>query len=143
VKIRLGRVGFNREATVAELIIAPAVATVPSPLAVAQVRHKPRPPATSTAVPVYSTSSGTANTHLAEHTPDDEIDDVVDNVVSTWWRGASQTSRDELMRGKPIIPAELDRTLLNDLNNRLAVYDVPQDWRFALRDAFWAKVGNL
>jgi hypothetical protein len=47
------------------------------------------------------------------------------------------------MRGKPIIPAELDRALLNDLSNKLAVYDIPQEWRYALRDAFWGKVGRL
>jgi hypothetical protein len=73
----------------------------------------------------------------------DAIQFVVDKVVINWWRGASEASRRELMAGKPTIPAELDRTLLSDMSNRLNVYDIPQDWRFDLRDAFWEKMAHL
>jgi NYN domain len=132
-----------KETTLASPLGVPAVAPVPSPLDLAQARHKPLPPVTPTVVPVYSTSTGTANTQVAEVAPTEEIEDVVDKVVINWWRGASRVSRDELLRGKPLIPAELDRALLNDLSNRLAEYDIPQEWRFALRDAFWEKVGRL
>ena len=68
---------------------------------------------------------------------------VVDKVIVNWWRGASESSRRELLAGKPTIPAEIDRTLLSDLSNKLNVYDIPQDWRFALRDAFWDKMARL
>jgi hypothetical protein len=132
-----------KEPTVAEPVGVSAVARVPSPLTLAHARHKPLPPVTPTVVPVYSTSTGMANTQVAEVAPAEEIEDVVDKVVINWWRGASRVSRDELMSGKPLIPAELDRALLNDLSNRVAEYEIPQEWRFALRDAFWAKVGRL
>lgn len=127
----------------AEPVPAALVAPAPSPLTVARSRPTPRPTVTPAATPVYSTSSGMPNGAVADQTPGDDIGDVVDKVVVNWWRGASQASRDELMRGKPIIPAELDRALLNDLSNKLGVYDIPQEWRFALRDAFWVKIGRL
>jgi uncharacterized LabA/DUF88 family protein len=130
-------------ASTTEPIGAALVAPAPSPLTVARSRQPARPVAAPAATPVYSTSSGVANGVLTHQTPTEEIGDVVDKVVINWWRGASQASRDELMRSKPIIPAELDRTLLNDLSNRLGVYDIPQEWRFALRDAFWVKIERL
>jgi hypothetical protein len=130
---------------------APPVPAAPTPTAMPPARPTPKPPATRPMTkgptPAYSTSTGSAGS-FGTHVPLDDdtseaISDVVDKVVINWWRGASQASRDELMKGKPLIPAELDRTLLTDLSNRLAVYDIPQDWRFAMRDAFWAKMERL
>lgn len=120
----------------------PAAPPVPSPLTVAHLRTKRLPVPAPTATPVYSTSTGMAS-QAPEPLPVDEIEDVVEKVVINWWRGASQASQDELLKGKPIIPAELDRALLNDLSNNLAVYEIPQEWRFVLREAFWVKVGRL
>ena len=104
-------------------------------------------PLTAAPLPAYSTStgnSGTYGTHTALDAHAAEvIGDVVDKVVINWWRGASEASRNELLKGKPLIPSDMDRALLNDLSNKLAIYDIPQDWRFALREAFWAKISRL
>lgn len=133
--------------TQSESVLAPAPTAPAEPSA----RPLPRPPlvrpVTAGPVPAHSTSTGGASS-FGGHPPLDAhaldaIGDVVDKVVINWWRGASDASRDELMKGQPIIPAELDRALLNDLSNKLAVYDIPQDWRFALREAFWAKMARL
>ncbi|MDP3713783.1 MAG: NYN domain-containing protein [Mycobacteriales bacterium] len=128
----------------------PASLQVPSPALLAQRPHA-RPaatvaPAAPAQAPLYSTTTGVASTGSAVaglNAPTDEIGDVVDKVVINWWRSASALSRQELLQGKPIIPAELDRALLNDLSNKLNVYDIPQDWRFVLRDEFWAKISRL
>lgn len=127
--------------------LPPRPGPTPTPVA----RPLPKPPIvrplTAAPLPAYSTSTGNAGTYgthtaLDEHTTE-AIGDVVDNVVINWWRGASEASRHELLKGKPLIPSDMDRALLNDLSNKLAIYDIPQDWRFALRDAFWSKIGRL
>lgn len=128
-------------ATSLESVGGTAPAPVPSPVTVARARLKPRSPAGTLAVPVYSTSTGAVS--QPSYDVPAEITDVVDKVVVNWWRGASPESHAELMKGKPTIPAELDRALLNDLSNRLSVYDIPQEWRYALREAFWTKVSRL
>jgi hypothetical protein len=148
----LGETETQREATPLEEATHRPPAGAPTPLTVASSRATPKPsapaPTQPARVPAYSTSTGqpggTFGTPVAAQ--DDVVDAiqfVVDKVVINWWRGASETSRRELMAGKPTIPAELDRTLLSDLSNRLNVYDIPQDWRFALRDAFWEKMAHL
>lgn len=127
--------------------LAPRPGPAPTPVA----RPLPKPPnvrpLTAAPPPAYSTSTGNGGTYgthpaLDERTTE-AIGDVVDNVVINWWRGASEASRHELLKGKPLIPSDMDRALLNDLSNKLAIYDIPQDWRFALRDAFWSKIGRL
>lgn len=128
-----------------------AVPPRPGPTPTPVVRPTPRPPIvrplTAAPLPAYSTSTGNGGTYgthgaLDDHAAD-AIGDVVDKVVINWWRGASEASRAELLKGKPLIPSDMDRALLNDLSNKLAIYDIPQDWRFALREAFWAKIGRL
>lgn len=130
----------------------PAVPVAPRPGPTPTVvRPTPRPPIvrplTAAPLPAYSTSTGSGGTYGTHTALDDHaaeaIGDVVDKVVINWWRGASEASRDELLKGKPLIPSDMDRALLNDLSNKLAIYDIPQDWRFALREAFWAKIGRL
>ena len=133
--------------------LKPAAITPRTPSAVAAARQRPLPmppvgrPVIPAPVPAYSTSTGSVTGYGTYAVLDDHagaaIDDVVDKVVVNWWRGASTASREDLLRGKPLVPAEMDRALLSDLSNALAVYDIPQEWRFALREAFWAKVGRL
>lgn len=128
-----------------------AVPPRPGPAPTAVARPIPRPPIvrplTAAPLPAYSTSTGAGGTHGTHTALDDHaaeaIGDVVDKVVLNWWRGASEASRHELLKGKPLIPSDMDRALLSDLSNKLAIYDIPQDWRFALREAFWAKIGRL
>ena len=139
----------SASAAMKQVAEAPA-APEPPPVPVVPARPVPRPPLrppTVRPVPTYSTSTGAAG-QFAAHPPLDghateAITDVGDKVVVNWWRGATETNRRELMKGKPLIPADMDRALLNDLSNRLSTYDIPQEWRFALRDAFWEKVSRL
>lgn len=127
---------------------APTTPQVPSPLLLSQVRPVvPRVrPVEPRSLPTYSTSTGLGVVH---HRPvlDDRvmaaIEEVVDTVFVNWWRGASDHSKTELQRAKPSIPSEIDRTLLSDLSRRLDQYDIPQDWRVVMRDAFWDKVDAL
>ena len=125
-----------------------AAPRVPSPLLLSQVRPvAPRVrPVEPRSLPTYSTSTGLGVVH---HRPvlDDRvmaaIEEVVDTVFVNWWRGASDHSKTELQRAKPSIPSEIDRTLLSDLSRRLDQYDIPQDWRVVMRDAFWDKLDSL
>lgn len=128
---------------------APQPSPVPGPAP--PPRPVPKPPivrpVSPAPIPAYTTSTGSNGGYETQVALNDHakeaIGDVVDKVVINWWRGASDASRDELMKGNPLIPADMDRALLNDLSNKLAVYDIPQDWRYALREAFWAKVDRL
>lgn len=130
--------------------VAESVPTRPTPLSVAQSRPAPtvaptRPAVPAAlAVPVYSTTTGAAGSRGG---PDLEAAEaiafVVDKVVINWWRAATPANKDELMKSRPSIPPEIDRTLLSDLSTRLKIYDIPQDWRFELRNVFWEKVERL
>lgn len=125
-----------------------ATPQVPSPLLLSQLRPvAPRVrPVEPRSLPTYSTSTGLGVVH---HRPvlDDRVmaavEEVVDTVFVNWWRGASDHSKTELQRAKPSIPSEIDRTLLSDLSRRLDQYDIPQDWRVVMRDAFWDKLDAL
>jgi hypothetical protein len=106
----------------------------------ASVLRLPVPPRS---VPAYATSTGSGGSWLTpvdEGEMEDTIRFVVEKVVQNLWRTAGPGLREELDRGRPNIPAEIDRTLLNDLSNKLGIYDLPQPARFALRDAFWDAV---
>jgi NYN domain len=117
----------------------------PTPLMVSPVRPMGasvlRLPVPPRSVPAYATSTGGGGhwpgAVVDEGVMDDAIRFVVDNLAQSLWRTAGPGLREELERGRPNIPAEIDRTLLNDLSNKLGIYDLPQPARFALRDAFW------
>jgi hypothetical protein len=121
----------ERSQTNGDPIGPPAAAAQPSLLTglAPAARPLPRPPivrpVSPAPMPAYSTSTG-SNGGYGTHAPLDDhateaIGDVVDKVVVNWWRGASEASRAELMRGKPLIPADMDRALLSDLSNKLAM----------------------
>lgn len=65
------------------------------------------------------------------------IDDVCRGVVSAWRGTASEEDRRRVVSERPFIPSDLDRTLLTDLSARLAVYDIPDELRYLLREQFW------
>jgi hypothetical protein len=116
----------------------------PTPLMLTPVRPAGaavlRLPVPPRSVPAYPTST-TSAAHVAdEGALEDAIRFVVDKVVQSLWRTAGPGLREELDHGRPNIPAEIDRTLLNDLSNKLGNYDLSQPARFALRDAFWESV---
>lgn len=94
--------------------------------------------------PTYVTVTG-ANGYYPADDPavTEAIAFVVDSVVLSWWQSATPAGRDDLLAAKPSIPAEVDRTLLTDLSNKLGVYELPQYTRHALREAFWETVEKL
>lgn len=119
-------------------------ASRPTPLLVtptrpagAAVLRLPVPPRS---VPAYVTSTGSGGSWPDEGPLEDAVRFVVDKVVQNLWRTAGPGLREELGRGRPNVPADIDRTLLNDLSNKLGNYDLSQPARFALRDAFWDSV---
>ncbi|MGQ0845874.1 MAG: NYN domain-containing protein [Sporichthyaceae bacterium] len=118
----------------------------PTPLFVpARQPVEVRPMTRST--PAYVTSTGNGGYYPGSAENDARIEEaisfVVDSVVMSWWRSATPGNRDDLLASRPSIPAEVDRALLTDLSNKLGVYDLPQNTRYALRDAFWETVERL
>ncbi len=101
----------------------------------------PRRLYTSAAVPVYSSTTGQSSTRLEPATPevDEAVSAVVDSLLASWRLSAGSEAKLELLAGKPVIPPELDRTLLRDLSARLHVDELDSSTRFRLRHAFWEK----
>lgn len=91
----------------------------------------------SGSVPVYFSRTGQA--HRAEPVADED-EHVVRSVVDSLLTSVSPDprTRRELVAAKPMIPAELDRTLLLDLSARLHIdeLDVPLRFRLRLLEAF-------
>jgi hypothetical protein len=133
----------------AAALAAPARVT-PADLA-AMLEHRapaavpPKRLVTSASIPVYSSTTG--QTTAPPAAPDDEVDEavasVVDSLLTSWWTNASTAARADLLRSKPLIPQELDRTLLMDVSARLRVDELDTRTRFRLREAFWQQVAAL
>jgi uncharacterized LabA/DUF88 family protein len=157
-RVRRAVAGIDLVTVPAPLTLVPGTATDPArgperptPLLVSQTRPLvPVRPLPVRSVPAYVTTSGaggyfpgSANSAAdAEAAVEDAISFVVERVVLNLLRSASAESRDELLKGRPVIPPEVDRTLLTDLSNKLGIYDLPQEARFALRDTFWSAVSR-
>jgi uncharacterized LabA/DUF88 family protein len=73
-------------------------------------------------------------TELAE-----QIDSVVNNVLTSFRRSASPEALAELTSGKPSIPRDIDKALLTDLSDRRGGIDLSEDVRHKLRAQFWEK----
>lgn len=101
----------------------------------------PRRLYTSAAVPVYSSTTGQAPPRADAAAPEIEeaVSSVVDSLLASWRLSAGPEAKRELLAGKPMIPPELDRTLLRDLSARLHVDELDSTARFRLRQTFWAK----
>lgn len=97
---------------------------------------------TTDAVPVYSSITGQAS-RADPVTADVEaaITQVVDSLLGSL--SSSPGGHQELMARKPMIPPDLDRTLLLDLVARLHVDELDTAVRFRLRDAFWERVPSV
>jgi uncharacterized LabA/DUF88 family protein len=100
-----------------------------------------RPTTPVRAALAYTSSTGTGSrtapgyADADEHR--DEIDAVVAKVVVSFRQSAALDVIDDLLRGRPSIPREIDRALLQDLSDALGVYDLSDPMRFRLRDRFW------
>lgn len=114
----------------------------PSPLDLAALGKAPaKSPAT--AALAYSASTG-GPSHIVpgydEEGEDAEvIDAVVSRVLESFHQSASPEVLAELSRAKPSIPREIDRALLQDASDAMAVYDLSERIRYRLRARFWEK----
>jgi len=108
----------------------------------ARPRPKPMAPVRSTIA--YTSSSGRAG-HQVWHEPEhekfeDQIQEVVRNVVSTFKESATPEDLAALERARPSIPRDIDSALLMDLSDVTGFYDLSDDVRYRLRAAFWEAI---
>ena len=118
--------------------------TVPTPALMPRKLQAPLPPAAPVppaAVLAYQSTTGRPSGGWFESVdPEEEerlVDEVCASVLESWARGASDSARDNLLRGEPTIPSEIDRALLVDLSNRLGIYALDEPTRHILRSRFW------
>ncbi|MEV0900989.1 NYN domain-containing protein [Actinoplanes sp. NPDC049802] len=69
----------------------------------------------------------------------EQIDSVVNGVLTTFRKSASAEELAALAAGKPSIPRDIDKALLTDLSDRLGEIDLNEAVRHKLRAQFWAK----
>jgi hypothetical protein len=69
----------------------------------------------------------------------EQIDSVVNNVLTTFRRSATPEALAELTAGKPSIPRDIDKALLTDLSDRCGGIDLSEAVRHKLRAQFWEK----
>ena len=93
----------------------------------------------SPATTVYTSRSGQPSRAVPVS---DEVEaaivDVVDSLLGSLATGPEP--RHDLLASKPMIPPDLDRTLLLDLVARLNVDELDTAVRFRLRDGFWERL---
>lgn len=96
-------------------------------------------------VPAYSSRTGGVPTFSPRSAlPTEDLVALVDAVVTDAWRSFSATATSEALAAiraaRPSIPRDLDRALLADLSEKLGVYTLDDEERYALRDRFWVHV---
>ena len=112
-------------------------ASGPSPAALAHRRARVIAPQAPTPTP---------QVWLEEVTPGvtyEVIDSVARQVVTSWCATATPEGVTELRNERPLIPNDLDRTLLLDLVSRIEGFDLDDAARHALRDRFWELVDRI
>ncbi|MEY2848802.1 MAG: hypothetical protein RI885_1467, partial [Actinomycetota bacterium] len=67
---------------------------------------------------------------------------VATKTYEAWAKSATAAQRDELLRGHPSIPRDLDRALLIDLSDVLDEYTLSDPTRVELRSKFWVAAGG-
>lgn len=113
---------------------------VPTPKDLTHPTRPPGPVPTPSSSLAYSATTGGQAHVIPGYEPtdyEDQIDAVVRNVLGAFRSSASPEQLAELTQGRPSIPRDIDRALLTDLSDSLAVYDLPDSVRFRLRDRFW------
>jgi len=111
----------------------------PTPSAVAAAAR--RAPTAPAAAPAYQGSTGEPSQVMPGYDDpadyDDQIDAVVAKVLSAFRQSATAEEMADLLRSKPSVPRDLDRTLLVDLSDTLDMYDLTDPIRYRLRERFW------
>lgn len=67
------------------------------------------------------------------------ITGVVGRTFDAWSSSATEIQRNDLLRGRPTIPSDLDRALLVDLADVMSDYNLSDEARVELRIQFWKK----
>lgn len=131
---------------------APSMSSaVPTPAILAHTKSIPVVPMPAGGFPtmaprgsekVYSTRTGIGGeyAHGVSRADEQLVDQVCRSVLQGWVATATESDRRRLIAEKPYIPNDIDRTLLNDLSNRLGQYEIEEALRFALRERFWDAV---
>ena len=129
-----------------------AKAPSPADLVKRAATPRPAPPAHPAERPVgrpsevvySSTTGGTASiSPRYEGVPEESLelmDVVAKRVADTYFLTTTPAQREALVAGRPSIPRDVDRSLLQDASDSLGVYDISDPLRFRLRDKFWEAV---
>lgn len=96
---------------------------------------RPRPPA---GPPVPQGAPGVDQVWVRSR-----LDEVADRLARTVTGPASTTELGRLLRGRPSIPAEIDRVLLTSATTALQTLDLTEGQRRDLRAAFWDALDEL
>ena len=95
---------------------------------------------------VYSTGSGGTGYYYGDLAVDQElaeyIPDVARTVAKGWLGSITQAELQQALRGKPSIPQDVDRSLLQDLTTKSgdANHVLGYDLKVQLRSQFWEAV---
>lgn len=104
----------------------------------------PRRLVARSSIPVYSSTTGqTAADDALDADVERAVTTVVENLLTSWWGSASAAARESVLAARPIIPQDLDRSLLLDLSAKLGVEELEPAARFRLREVFWERAERL
>ena len=134
---------------------APAHPAAPKPIPAEPRKASPATVAASAQIPIvkprqtstlaYSSKSGEISHVMPGYdAPDvvsdnDAIEAVADRVLSSFLDTASPDDLRQLAASRPSIPQDLDRAMLMDASDALAVGDIPEPVRYRLREVFWQR----
>ncbi len=130
-------------------VVEPEPARVTPAVLAALAEHRapaavpPKRLVVSSSVPVYTSATGQVSSPPVGAEVDAAARDVVGHLLRSWAASASPAARGELARARPVIPQDLDRTLLQDLSARLGVDELDVPTRTRLREAFWEGLAQL
>ena len=97
----------------------------------------------ASATRVYSSDGRGHAAYEPRFDAEEAITGIVTSLTSSWWLSATPAARSALLAGRPLIPQDLDRTLLIDLCSALGIDQLDTETRHQLRDAFWERVERL
>lgn len=121
------------------MVAPPQVKVTPKEFATLAPREAPR----SSSVLAYSVATGREPQISQEYKDSlelaEQIDLVVNNVLTTFRKSATAEALAELEAGRPSIPRDIDKALLTDLSHRRGDYDLSESVRYKLRARFWEK----
>lgn len=93
---------------------------------------------------VYSSGGPNQPVVQREESALDVASDVGESVALSWYGSTTQGDLNDLLADRPVLPIDIDRTLLKDCAQRIGEYKTDlQGVRRALRDAFWTKLDQL